>query len=204
MEYNAKYIYKDTKIDINADCIYYFYTYRKWSDVKNLPANDKKRVDTSRILNFKNGKDDDYGWFKKCFTNHLAEFSNDNWIVCSIPGHDQILPIANHMDRFLEYCKLPNNMFVVPCLLLRNKEMPQKHGESYGARTIQKDLDSFKLRKDFDLNGKNIIIFDDITTSGCSLMAAKQYFRRFGAKKVVCIALGKTLDSYGGDNSWLF
>ena len=204
MEFDARYLSKDTKIDINANCIYYFYSYRKWADVKDLPKTDSKRINAARILNFKNGSNDDYGWFKKCISNHLSEFAGDKWLVCSIPGHDQTLPIANHMDKFLEYCKFPNNMFVVPCLLTRSKEMPQKHGDSYGERTIQKDLDSFKLRNGYDLKGKNIIIFDDITTSGCSLMAARKYFRNFGANKVVCIALGKTVDNYGGNLDWLF
>ena len=79
-----------------------FYSYRKWADVKDLSHNDSKRVNVSRILNFKNGSEDDYAWFRKCFANHIQEFAGEQWIICSIPGHDQTLPIANHMDKFLK------------------------------------------------------------------------------------------------------
>ena len=74
--------------------------------------------------------------------------------------------------------------------------MEEKHGLSYGERTPQKDYDSFKLRNNFDIKGKNIIIFDDITTSGSSLVAARRFLKDNGANIVVCIALGKTVDYY--------
>ena len=75
--------------------------------------------------------------------------------------------------------------------------MLEKHGANYGERTVQKDIDSFKIGNTRNIQGQNIIIFDDITTSGCSLVAARQFLKARGAKKVVCIALGKTAEDYG-------
>ena len=196
MDYPTKKLY-DEKIDVDSDLIYYFYTYWKYDDVKSLSFDDNRRINVIRILNFKNGDDEAFMWFRKCFRNHLEELKDKKWIICSIPSHDQTLPIPNNVDDFIKFCNLPNNMLHVPCLITRKVVMPQKHGPSYGERTPQRDYNSYKIRKDYeDLADKNIIIFDDVTTTGSSLVAARRFLREHGAKKVVCIALGKTLDKY--------
>lgn len=197
MDYSAKYLSKNDKIDINSDDIYYFLNYYQWNKVKDLPRDNQKRVNSSRILNFKNGERDNFAYFSKCFTSHINDFGNEEWILCSIPGHAQTSASMNHMDYFLKYMYLPNNMFPTVGLIIRGKAMLEKHGENYGSRTVQKDLDSFKIGNTRDIKGKNIIIFDDITTSGCSLVAARQFLKARGANKIVCIALGKTVEDYG-------
>lgn len=192
MGFNTTYLFKNTKLDVNESSIYYFCNYFRWSEVKDLNEDDIKRANTLRILDFKDGSKEFYPFFKRCFINHLEELKDENWIVCSIPDHDQTLPLPNHMDDFLAYCNLPKNFLVIPSMIRRNKIMPQKHGDEYGERTIKKDLDSYKVRNGLDLTGKNIIVFDDIVTSGCSLIAARIFLQNLGANKVVCIALGKT------------
>ena len=102
------------------------------------------------------------------------------------------------MDRFLEFCKLPNNFLVVVGLILRKYETQQKHTGNYGVREFRKDFDSYKVREDIDLKDKNVIIFDDVTTSGCSLVAARILLQNMGAKNVVCIALGRTVEKHAG------
>ncbi len=43
---------------------------------------------------------------------------------------------------------------------------------------------SFVVRKAEKIKGKNIIIFDDVTTTGATLKEAKKVLKKAGAKKV--------------------
>lgn len=184
----------DASIDINDDCIYYFVNYMQWAMVKDAPKDSYLRQSTSNLISFKNGERKSYGYFRNCINKHLPELENENWLICSIPSHDQISPKENNMDNFLIYCRFSSNMHHVHSLIYRKYATPKKHiGKEYGERTIEKDYDSYILRKDINVKGKNIIIFDDITTSGSSMLAARQFLKDNGANKVVCIALGKTV-----------
>ena len=44
-----------------------------------------------------------------------------------------------------------------------------------------------------DVKGMNVIVVDDITTSGISMDSARNRLIEAGAKHVVCIAIGKTV-----------
>ena len=54
---------------------------------------------------------------------------------------------------------------------------------------METHLNSIKVNG--DVSGKNIILMDDITTSGCSLLACKQLLLDAGANSVICFAFGK-------------
>ena len=43
-----------------------------------------------------------------------------------------------------------------------------------------------------DIKGETIFLFDDITTTGCSLLACKELLLDAGAAQVAMIALGQT------------
>ena len=205
MDYPTKNLYNE-KIDINDEkTIYYFTNYYQWDKVKNLPETDSKRLQSDRIFTIKNCCKKYYGYFAKCIMSHFKEFEGENWNVCTVPGHDQTEVCSNSMDKFLSEVCFPKNIKPVIGTIVRCKAMPIKHGSDYGSRTVEKDLESFtgNTRNIID---RNFIIFDDITTSGSSLEAARQFLKRRGANKVVCIALGKTVDDYyyGGDISNFF
>ena len=55
------------------------------------------------------------------------------------------------------------------------------------------DYKNLQLDHHFDYRGKTIIIFDDVTTSGASMIAAKKLLYDAGAIDVYCIAIGKTV-----------
>ena len=193
----AKFLGKNDKINVDAKVIYYFFTYYQWEKVKDLDKEDKKRKNTIRILNFKKGEETDFGYFYTCLKSQFSAFEGTDWVAISVPSHDQTSNRKNHMDRFLERISLPKNIKSESGIILRSKPMLEKHGGNYGERTIEKDLDSFtgNTRNIID---RNFIIFDDITTSGSSLEAARQFLKKRGANKIVCIAFGKTNDERGG------
>ncbi|WP_220813125.1 phosphoribosyltransferase [Pseudomonas paralcaligenes] len=59
-----------------------------------------------------------------------------------------------------------------------------------GLREQRIHLDS--IRSSGDVAGKEIFLFDDVTTTGCSLLACRRILLEAGASRVAMIALGKT------------
>jgi len=53
---------------------------------------------------------------------------------------------------------------------------------------------SKKTVRDIDVKGKKVVILDDVTTTGNSLIASAQILWSVGAEKVAAIAIGKTTE----------
>jgi len=73
--------------------------------------------------------------------------------------------IKNVSDAFAVNTKLPSPI----------------HGEGSGERLNVKDL----------IRGKNIILVDDVTTTGATLMEAAKVLKRNGAAKVICLTIAR-------------
>lgn len=197
MSYKKEWLSSDSKIDLYSSSIYYFINYYRSNDVRGLNEDDKRLINSKRLLDFKDGNNNNYYYFEKCLSSHYDDLGDGEWIVCSIPGHDQITNSPNHMDRFLKSIFLPINIKSVPGLIIRKQIMPKKHGDDYGDKTVERDLESYKFGVNMDLRGKNVLILDDIVTTGTSLVAARYFLRKCGANKIVCLAFGRTAFLYG-------
>ena len=193
MDYPTKYLGKNDKIDVSSRDIYYFSNYYQSSKVETMSPTDKRRESTERIWKLKRRDRDAYPFFAKCVSAHVKDLGNEEWLACTIPGHDQIYASENPMDTFLKYVYLPGNIHPVIGLIIRKEAMPKKHGETYGDRTPDKDYESYKIGNTRNIKGQNIIIFDDIVTSGSSLIAARRFLEKNGAKRVAMFAIGKTV-----------
>ena len=199
MDYPTTFIGKSDKINPLSRNIYYFFNYYPSSKVETMSPTDKRRESTERIWKLKKRDKKAYPLFASCVCAHVKDLGNEEWLACTIPGHDQVYASANPMDSFLSYVYLPKNIHPVIGLIIRNKEMPKKHGDTYGDRTPERDYASYKIGNTRNIKGQNIIIFDDIVTSGSSLIAARRFLEKNGAKRVVLIALAKTVeDPYYG------
>ncbi len=63
-----------------------------------------------------------------------------------------------------------------------------------GDRSIDSHIATMKLNPTFDVKGKKVVILDDVTTTGNSLIASAQILWSAGAEKVAAIAIGKTTE----------
>ena len=59
--------------------------------------------------------------------------------------------------------------------------------------SLNQDINSLKINSNIEIRDKTIIILDDVTTHGDSFKAAAYHLFINGAKKVVPLAIGKTV-----------
>lgn len=82
------------------------------------------------------------------------------------------------------------NMLDYSCALERVTEHEKL--TAGGDRSIESQTATMKLNPTFDVKGKKVIVLDDVTTTGNSLLASAQILWNAGAEKVAAIAIGKT------------
>lgn len=61
-----------------------------------------------------------------------------------------------------------------------------------GNRSIESHIKTIKFDTDYDIADKIVIILDDVTTTGGSILACKRILEAANAKKVSAIAIAKT------------
>ena len=59
-------------------------------------------------------------------------------------------------------------------------------------RDLQEEISSLTVRNKNIIKNQQVLLMDDITTTGTSLKAGKIVLKRAGAKIVALLALGKT------------
>ncbi|MDD6980714.1 MAG: phosphoribosyltransferase family protein [Clostridia bacterium] len=67
----------------------------------------------------------------------------------------------------------------------------QQKKKNYSARILAADTSYTPVTK-YDLHGKQVILVDDIVTSGASLVACARAVRKLGARKVMAAVIGST------------
>lgn len=74
-------------------------------------------------------------------------------------------------------------------ILIKPKETThQAHIENRTER-LQNIIDSFAVKNEGKINGRNIILIDDVTTTGATLHEAKKFLKNSGAKKVIAFTV---------------
>lgn len=202
-----KYLFACTKelrdIDKEGNIIYYLYDYYKksWKDI--FPDNPfisrnffafvaiKKRkfsLEKNNTLNF-----------PAALCNFFKFFKGEEWVVCTVPGHEKTDNAANGVFDVLCQTYKGKNIIVRNTIIQRIVSIPEKVTDPFRNSDYRKDMHSIAIEPGYDVTGKDIIIIDDITTTGCSLIACRNLLLSAGAKRVVLLALGKTKEqSYYG------
>ena len=84
-------------------------------------------------------------------------------------------------------------------VLLRAFEIPKK--SIGGERDLQKEIRSLTIRNENIIKDQQVLLMDDITTTGTSLKAGKIVLKRAGAKIVALLAIGKTIKTQTNGDS---
>ena len=100
---------------------------------------------------------------------------------------------AHGFDHMLHLTRETAHLLSAPfaSLLTRRSGSEQKKQESRGAR-YRNMREAYRYRGRGALTGVDVILLDDITTSGATLAAAARVLRRAGARSVSAAVLGAT------------
>lgn len=177
--------------EIDYNNIMYLYDYFPWDNGLN-PKIDKI---TNTLLNLKHAdkkrREPAVRFFSKVLTNpkitSLLDASPK--ICCIVPSHtaDNVSAGLNELISNIHatYGFQNNRSY-----LRRTVTVPK--AATGGPRNQQIHMDSIEVTNPEHVQGNTVYLFDDITTTGSSLLACKNLLLAAGASRVVMIALGQT------------
>ena len=187
-------------VDTESNIIYYMFDYYKKWWIDTYPNNQfyrdnfftfisikKRNYNTGRPLNFPESL---YKFFS---------LLNGEWFICSVPGHEKTSNVSNGVSDIVNMVYLKSNFTLRNTIIQRSYNVDKKAtSSSKRSNDYRIDMQSLNIEHGFNVEGKSIIVIDDITTSGSTLIACKNILMNAGAKEVVLIALGKTKEpEYG-------
>lgn len=138
-----------------------------------------------KVLDLKDKKPQAISYFYNILNKCIPHDSNVSIVV--VPSHD---PAKNESGILSLARKLsPKTVDVASCLVRTKKINKLAAG---GTRSVRVHLRTIKLQNAHMIEGKHIILLDDVTTTGNSLLACKQILQKAGPKEITMIAIGKT------------
>jgi len=182
-------------INPNENNIYYFKLYYPTKS-DDYHTDKRKRLRTNTILDIKNGVYLINSYKKQYVINYPFRISNflrqlnGDWIICFAPRHSSI-DYINNVSLLMDECNIPREKIVAKDLIVRTVTIPEKHSSSHNT-SYKSDLETIGINKKYDVKGKRILVIDDITTSGATMIACRCLLLNHDAKEVVCLSLSKT------------
>lgn len=125
------------------------------------------------------------------FAALIADMTRENVLVAVVPGHDPE-KTESGIRTIAQKIAASDGRRDGTALLVRHKKINKL--ATGGNRSLEVHLNSIKVvDKAKILEGANVLLLDDITTSNNSLEACKQLLRAAGAVRVQMLALGRTV-----------
>ena len=148
-----------------------------------------------KLLDFKDGKAPAIDEVATIFEDVLGQIESTSKIALAmVPGHQAqrsnrgtrmarvIRQISSaHVDRYL----------AATDLLLRHRAIPKL--ASGGNRSIETHLDSITVADPDAVRNAIIVVLDDVTTTGNSLLACRILLKVYAPSRVGLLALGRTV-----------
>jgi hypothetical protein len=161
--------------------------YMPWSRHKAM-GGDGSNYDafSGRVLDFKGGNAHAITTFESAIRPHLP----DNYVLCAVPSHDPAKKVGS-LHTLCGKLAGQNGLVDGSSALERHTLIPKL--ATGGSRSVQVHLDSIRVAYPGLVNGRHVVIIDDVTTTGGSLIACKQLLLAAGAQYVACLAIGRTL-----------
>lgn len=161
--------------------------YKDINEFSNMVLNTKK--DETKL----DQNSGEYYYYKNAinyFTNRLRAILSDTkeYVICVIPTHTKgtapsgIKTIAKRLSSppIIDGTDVISRVF----------EIPKKAID--GSRDLQLEIESLTMRNETIVKGRQVLLLDDVTTTGTSLKAGKYVIERAGAKIVALLALAET------------
>jgi predicted amidophosphoribosyltransferase len=124
------------------------------------------------------------------FYNILDPLINSNIVICTVPPHDSTKETSGIISLASKLAQSNARIDGSRCLI-RYKTIDKL--STGGHRDADVHLNSITLINSRLINRKEILLIDDVTTSGTSLETCKDILISNGAKNVAMLALGHTV-----------
>ena len=185
-----KLIDSDPEENIIALGTYYSKRDRQYKDMDKFSSlildikKDEAKLDTKSI---------EYYYHKeaiKYFTNRLRSILSDieEYVICVVPTHEVGTAASGIRTVAKQLCTDP--IIDGTEVISRAFEIPKK--AIGGSRDLQVERESLTVRNKSIVEGRQVLLMDDVTATGTSLKAGKYQIERAGAKIVALLALAKT------------
>ena len=156
-----------------------------------LPTRLEQDDFSKKIIGLKNREIDCIDYFFQILKNKVAK--KPNVTICVVPSskvEKRASGIRDLAMKIKNYCNLTLGLQI---LHRRTNITPQhkrigraSYDEQYNSQYCLSGCDNI-IRK------KNIILFDDVITSGNTILASSNLLLEHGAKKITCLVLGSTI-----------
>lgn len=148
-------------------------------DYMNYPAH------SGRILDLK----DDKAGAPRHFADMIEPELSDDIVIVTIPSHDPAKAPGGLQKLAALLAEKGNRVDGSGCLVRTKKHDKLAHG---GDRSKDSHLKSMEVKNAHLIKGKNVLLLDDVATSGNSLEAGAELLSKAGARFVRRAAIGKT------------
>ena len=175
------------------DHVYYLHDYQPWQG----GSNPKFDMTSGQILDL---KEEDGGHKHNraviLFSNELSEELSDivdtdaELVATFIPSSDprkKKTGLREILSTLKETFNITNSLNP----LIRHTKIPKATGG--GPRSKRAHLDSIRVSESINLEGKTVLLIDDVTTSGCSMDACEELLYNAGASIIIKFAVGATV-----------
>jgi predicted amidophosphoribosyltransferase len=138
------------------------------------------------VLDLKAGKEDAIQYFTQQIQKAI-ELAAD-LSICVVPGHDPTKTTSGIRSVAAGLCKA-GPMDATGCLVRTLQIAKLARG---GDRSLQKQLETLAVIRPELIMGRRVLLLDDVTTSGNSLLAGRIRLSQAGAKSITMFAVGRT------------
>ena len=122
------------------------------------------------------------------FADFLGRIVVANVPIAVVPSHDPA-SVESGLRSLVRLLASGGRIDASECLVRTVKIEKLAHG---GDRSVQTHLNSITVVRPELIQGRDVLLLDDITTTGNSLIACQQLLMQAGASRVQRMAFGKT------------
>lgn len=177
-----------SKDEYNDDSVISFLgDYNKFWEIYREVKNPKFDEYSNKILRLK----DQLNWAIDFFFQKLNPLIiSDSIVICYVPSSTKEKLTTGVRTLSIRLSKIKTRVDGTGCIV-RHTTVPKN---AYGAdRSMSVHLNSLQIDNKELIKGCDVLLLDDVTTTGNSLKACKKLLLEAGAKKVYCFALGQTV-----------
>ncbi len=104
-------------------------------------------------------------------------------------GYNQSLLLAEHIVKLDKKNPFPSNLVLLNNILLKVKDTEHQARLKDRNRRLENLSGSFIVKNKNLINERNIILIDDVATTGATLKEAKKKLKENGAKKIIAFTI---------------